>query len=437
MSEIKKTLKFNTNIRIFFYIAVVILSELCSVYYLQNIKYVLLIIYLFLVITEKKDNFLPILLFMHPCLSIFDDLPFLYTFNLTIFIFMVKILSNKDYYFSKKITFLVIILFLYELILNLLNGYLDISLLSLISLMSSYFLVMFLIKKVKSINIEKCLKYFFFGFTLSAILGIVNAFLKWGIDVPVQFRYMGLFRDPNYYSLDGLIIMFSSLCIYKKINLKFLITFGLCIISISKMFLLVSIAGLLIYVLVNNNKINGKRVLNTLPLIGVFAFIFFKTSLYDLVYSKYISRISTVTSLEALSTGRSSIIVYYLTQLINNPFYLFFGSSLLNYTSVLVDSESKYALYAAHNTYLELLLSWGIIGFSYYIYLIRNYYSEIKMQFNATKIKLLSNESLLIMIFLVSIFSLSLIGADVFIVLLYYIFIVVSKGGEKTNEKNT
>ena len=120
---------------------------------------------------------------------------------------------------------------------------------------------------------------------------------------------------------------------------------------------------------------------------------------------------------ESLSTGRTDILNYYFNRLINNPINLLFGSSMLKYRYVLVDYSSARALYESHNTYLELILSWGILGSAFYLAFLRKIIISIKNILDSFQ----KDSIPLIIVFLLSIFTLDYLSADIFIIMILYI----------------
>lgn len=409
----------NSNNNLILYIIIVILKQIATVYFPSKLLgYLFLLILAILLCFEKKENYLPTILFFHPCSALFDNISFTYLFNVVIVIFTFKYFwdikkTGAPLKLNKKMTIMMLLLFLYEIFLILINGYASLVIFSLISWVASYLFVLQFIGGKIEVDLNKCLFYFFAGYLSGAIGGFAFPFLKYGFDFPSKYRYMGLFRDPNVYSLDALLIVFSSLCINKKFSYITIITMLLGFLSISKMYILVLIVGLILYSFYNFKNINLKKIIAFLFLITVTIFLGIKTSLFDNIYAKYLLRIDS----ESLSTGRTDILNYYFNRLINNPINLLFGSSMLKYRYVLVDYSSARALYESHNTYLELILSWGILGSAFYLAFLRKIIISIKNILDSFQ----KDSIPLIIVFLLSIFTLDYLSADIFIIMILYI----------------
>ena len=81
------------------------------------------------------------------------------------------------------------------------------------------------------------------------------------------------------------------------------------------------------------------------------------------IYSSYYMRFKY----QDLTTGRLDLSRMYIKSLLENPTFLIFGASNTYYNYIIIDYMKNIGYYipyysTAHNTYLDLILSWGIIG---------------------------------------------------------------------------
>ncbi len=174
------------------------------------------------------------------------------------------------------------------------------------------------------------------------------------------FRISGFIGDPNYFAV--LIILVSSLlCLlyyYKAIGVEFWLLFGVLIVlgffTYSKSYFLCAIAlvlFLLIFVLFP--KHNGWAWLS---IISLTVLLFFAFSGEIEVFNLIVDRFDTAD----LTTGRDALNTYYLHYIINNPIITLFGKGVSA-------SHIQEIGNIVHNSYIELLYRFGLIGSSIFI----------------------------------------------------------------------
>lgn len=420
----KKFIKENLNL--FFLIIIFILYILFTIMNIHIGLYLLIVAIFLVIIFCKEDEAVPLILFIHPNSALFDNIGFTYLFNITIVLIAVKMLFFFKYKLPRNSLLLFLILLFIEIILCLLSGMTDFKIFSLISWISSYLVLILVSFNHKKIDFEKIYKYFFTGFCLSFIIGWFNPIMKWGINIPTGYRFTGLLRDPNYYSIDALFLIFSA-STYAKIckKNKFiyiipLIFMGFC--SISKTFIILLFIGIFISVILNIKKIKFKNFILGFIIIMIAILFAYNYGLIDLIMDKYLYRSETT----SLLTGRDKLWEFYILSLFSNPFTLLFGNSLTYYSRILNPGiiDSFFTNFVAHNTYLDAILGWGILGILIYMYMIINIFNSFKIYYNKFLIKEKnSNFYVCAIIFLAVLFVLSYLSADVFAILLMYLFI--------------
>ena len=402
---------------------------------LNPLQYAFLILHVFIILSAKEEEFIPIVLFNHTCSALYDDVSFQYIFNLTIVIFVLKIILSKNIKLNKTLFFFFVVLVLYELILNFVNIGISSQLLNLVTFFSSYLFVILIIssKNKVFINLELIYKYFFWGFIASAIAGYMYPISNWGItNVPVAYRFKGLLRDSNYYSVDALLLIISSMLYKKRVTKEAIIIFLVGLLAVSKMFIAVSLLAFFIALFNQIIKVRSKKqMISLLVLLLCIPIVFYfasKTDFINDILNKYLYRTDSV----SLFTGREYIQKYYMDTLAQDPITLLFGRST-SYASVLnighdIENPFYYNI-VAHNTYLDMILSWGIFGMIFYIVNIYQMFSIFKKNFCP------GGKYTLWFIFFIGLclFALSYLMLDFFAILILYIIIFsLSKKEEKS-----
>ena len=176
-------------------------------------------------------------------------------------------------------------------------------------------------------------------------------------------RFAGLHGNPNYFTLDvtiGISCMIVLLCRHKTraidiLLMMVLIVFG--VMSVSQSFLLV-LAIQLIMLLFAFSKMGAKKLL--MMIVGGFfilALVFFLA--YDSI-QLYLFRAEDISesSLNDITTGRWDIWVSFLQSLIRTPKIMLTGSGIM---------EAFVSRRGAHNTFIELVYTFGVIGTAIYL----------------------------------------------------------------------
>lgn len=184
-----------------------------------------------------------------------------------------------------------------------------------------------------------------------------------------HYRFNGLEGDPNYYSMYILAVLacLTVMILKERKNgvnlLLFSVLSVLGLLSVSKMFLLVW-AALLIILLINSIKAGTKKFISVvlLFLIGGTLAYFFAGDAID----SYIFRFSGLKneSLSDLTTGRSAIRKTYLSAIFGSMKTMFLGEGL---NSILPNYR-----YVSHDTYIQSWYSLGLIGSVIYILTLKN-----------------------------------------------------------------
>lgn len=406
---------------------------------LSVIRWLLLLFEFFIIIISSEDKIIPLLFFLHPLSATYDKLGFTYLFNFSILILLIKLFIIYRPSLERKSTFLFLLIVLLEFILILKEGELDYRIISLGSWIASYLLLIFYSNKIDKINFKVVYKYFYIGFLLGALLGFTYPVMRWGIlNIPTAYRFTGLLRDPNYYCIDALLLIFSANT-YSKLTErnKYILIFPiLCLgaLSISKTFVILMVLGVVLISIINIKKIKVKQIFAGIAALSIIFVILYNMNFIDIFIEKFVYRTETTT----LLTGRDDLYKYYINELLNNPFNLIFGNSMINYPYVLsVGSvDSFYTNFVAHNTFLDVVLSWGVIGTILYITLL---YCIFKNSvFKGVVIKKRNDDFVILLITgLLALCVLSYLAVDFFAIIILYLLMLKTifyEKKEKTDE---
>lgn len=269
------------------------------------------------------------------------------------------------------------------------------------SFSNSYLLFIITLLLLPFIKNELLKKYDFFSLTLYFVLGIsiaaitsqfmiyfpsIMQFIN-RIDFNDYVRHAGYYGDPNFYSahinaaLAGImILLFKS---YSKKRMFVLILMAVVLLycgllSISKSFLLIACCLFLLWfskLLFAKGKVSLKFSLVFMAIVAG-AFILSSTVFTDSV-DLILSRFSDDNSLSDFTTKRTDIWLNYFRHLADNPSVFLFGNG---FSSVLVNEK------AAHNTLIQLIFQFGIVGFSFYalwlVFLFKKFFNKILFKIN-------------------------------------------------------
>lgn len=378
---------------------------------------------IFTIVFANLDVSLPIVFFFLPIPAIFDDFGMTYTFNIIVGLLTLKQLliyiirkQKLDYRLI-----LIVFLFIYNIILSLFG---DVGLLGVLSIGSNFIaILLFYLLSNKRVNFYPIFMYMFIGYILSLVYGLYSTLLKYGINIPDTYRLMGGFRDPNYFGIVTLFIATTCLLKFKGIikYLTYLIIVLIGALSVSKTYLfLLILSAILLFTKFLIDSFFKKRVnlvVLSLPLFAIFVFLI-RPEIFNIVIDLFEFRFSEYTFL----TGRDQLLGQYLVKLFVDPINLIIGRGITYSSYYKVTYSGK--IMPSHNTYLDIILSYGLfVGFVFVLLII----SIIKKYFINDKIKLLINSYsiMFIVTFAVCIAASSYIMMDMTYLLFAYLLFAI------------
>jgi len=179
-------------------------------------------------------------------------------------------------------------------------------------------------------------------------------------------RYSGYYGDANFYSahiaaaLAGILVLFSSSGKRMWESILMAVVLLYCgLLSASKSFVITVAVVLLLWILqiLNIRRNMSYKVMIIIVIIAV-AIGIFASETFSVVFSIIAIRFGNTSDISDLTTGRSDIWMNYLRHMVSNLGILLFGKG---YTNVMVAGR------ASHNTLLQGVYQFGIVGFSIFL----------------------------------------------------------------------
>ncbi len=220
-------------------------------------------------------------------------------------------------------------------------------------------------------------QYDFFWLTLFFSFGIAFAAItaQFLAVIPTISRYIGTkvllgvvrrsgyYGDPNFYSahitaaLSAVLVLIANAAKKRRIALLFLLAMLLIycgLLSVSKMFLLVTVCLILFWMvdfIFKKGKLSAKLMIFLTFVVGA-VFLLSSTVFTDLI-GQLLARFLRDNSLSDFTTRRTELWLQYLRTFAENPAVLWFGHG---YTAITVNGR------ASHNTVIQGLFQLGITG---------------------------------------------------------------------------
>ena len=322
-----------------------------------------------MVVFFEKESILLQLFFIMPMANIFKLSPTSQSF----FTILLLLYVALHLVLPRKATTLVILFGIYVVVGELFAG--QFNLFRTIKFICNIlFLSSILNDKVKLNNKEIFFSYII-GNIVSSVFGLMDSdlfrindyvgvmeFINPEMEIDV-FRFVGLYPDPNYYSI-GLVV---SLCLlvlmyYRNDINSFVMTlFGAPIIYFLVMTYSKSaiIMILVVFIFLLYTLFHKKKHAAALMLIGLLAMIVVLAlsgaiPMLDVVISRILAAdTGNAIDVNTLTTGRFNIWVMYIKNMAVSVKTIFFGDSI---TAELVNGR------ASHNTYLDIFYNLGLVG---------------------------------------------------------------------------
>lgn len=308
--------------------------------------------------------------FLIPNIRILDDIGVQFVVNILIVLPLVKYLYQKHFNVNIKILLDTMILATVVLAHSFLLGSFGELPSELAWLLSFFFCASIMRDKECHLDKKEIMYHLSMGIVCSSVVylacdleyakGLISRVLSRG-------RLVGYANDPNYYALYICLAIAMLFSIRKKGTMSYVILAVLVCLGLltnSKMCILLMAFILLCaaasQLLSRRIPISDLRFWGIIGLFGIVALVLFHDFaagyLLNFLRRMGISSDGTV-NITRLTSERFEIIMHYLGALGNNFIALILGYGF-QYVNYLGDPIG----YCAHNTYFDLILSWGIIG---------------------------------------------------------------------------
>lgn len=406
------------------------------------------IVFLSLFVFNFNDN-LKIVFFLTPSFYYFSTIgvvgnPVTY-FLILLFIKYLFDCRNKSYDIYNLI-FMVLVLVLSVISSIIGNSY---NLLELVRWsMLFVFTVLLMSEKRSNRNFLDFGKYFIIGFFVSSIVGLV-AFKIGGnlydlnrtdYNPNIINRFSGLSGDPNYYGMYALLVLtfiFMQLEVVKepkKAAFMWLLVISigfLSILTVSRSLVVGFVFVILLFVFLNFRK---RKNIKIFFLIVFFMILGLLVGSYYGFFDNFIHRFEYST-LSDLTGARSIIFFEYMTGFLSGDLWRYlFGSGVTGHPDFYFYDVNGfnsrgdfYKPFATHNTFVELLVSFGILGSVVFLVLLyRCIFNDLLKSVNGFRIFDLM-PLLIIVIYFFSLHNLSQYG-------FYFILVLVSMFLKYRNE---
>lgn len=397
-----------------------------------GIGYIVLIYCLYKIIRNNTADNLKLIFFLLPNIRILDVLGFTSFINIIILIISIKylIVTWNKIKNTKKIIMCTYFIFCLEFFHCLLNStQFNTDLFNAINISINFMVCICIINDVwTKKDIKEMSLSLSFGVIISTLIFImcnpdtINQIFN------SRYRLSAYGNDANYLSFY-ILISIAGLLIhsyYNTLNVKetvsVILNVGIGLLTSSKMCILGMLIIFTIYIICILSKKNLKKLLGILikviPIVLIL--IFYLKDQLEYLIEKFFERFQenySSTVLDNLTSGRSELFSKYMSLMNNDIISLVFGRGVNYYTYY-----QQYGIeLMAHNTYLDFILSWGILGtFVFIIIFILNIYHSISL-----KNRLIN--FLPLIIFMIMLMSLSCMSADMFWYLLALVIIPLSR----------
>lgn len=374
-------------------------------------------------------------------------------YNVITLLILGHMLIKKQNFPKLNVIFLTVLVFVYEIISYVIYDNMQLS--YFIKWIIA-FLVSFSLMNNKHLKFDKCRAIFLYALGSTFVeVGtlLINSTIIVGPTLGDRFSGGLTTLNNNTFSLYCILCV--SLCIYvfcdrkiketslfyqkyKKIVSISLIGFaGIAFITgatmVSKAYFLVTILWIVLLILFNAKY--KKRTIFLVSCVAIALIVVLNVPATRELIDHVIARFGNLDDLNEITTGRTEILVQYVTKLISSPLNLLFGAGLFTYPTVLnIDISLQGTPMITHNIILEIICAYGLVGFSI---LLLAYLRVFRKNCSYKNYKDL-NRFLPLIVFLIFVQSLALFREDVthYIILLCFIVCKNDANDVKSNQEN-
>ena len=272
-----------------------------------------------------------------------------------------------------------------------------------------------LIDKNTSIDVPSVTRQFAFGSIYSAVVSFVIHSMN-GHDMSIYFkgygyRFTGYAADPNYFSVYMCLALAMLFIIrtHKKRDIAYIFALiAIELFTLSKMALVIMLL-IVLYVsgkAVLNGFSHRTRFIKWFLMISIgLAAIFSEriANLLNITFSRLRQQNGSAITLDTITSSRSTLVAFYFETSLSDPMLPLVGYGL-QYNDVFQETLS-------HNTYFDILLSWGLPGVVLFVAII---YTMISRLVSVCPERITFDHLLPLIVLGLMLFSLSCLSASMF-----------------------
>lgn len=357
-----------------FYLLVTFWTLVSLAKLIQNpfVMYAAILVAVFVMYTATDSQRVGFALMLVPNIRMFDGLGTTILINILLFLPLVfKIISERR--INKTALLHTVILASMEMVHLLFNQTFEFIIPNMVTIFTLMYVESVLLDEHTHTNFPAITRMFAFGSIYSAVMYfVVNVTMH--IDMSLYFRgleyrYQGYASDPNYFSLYMCLAIAMLFIIphHKKRDIVYIFALAFIeLFTLSKMALVLLIITVLYFgVKAVWHGFSGKmRFVKYILLVGAGLAVIFSNrivTLLEVTLRRLQQHNGTAVNIDTITSGRTTLTSFYFEHMLSDPLIFFFGQGL-QYNNLYDNSLS-------HNTLFDILLSWGIVGVAFMVFI--------------------------------------------------------------------
>ena len=394
----------------------------------------------FMVNNDEYENY-KVCLLLIPMIRIFDVTGISSLVNMLL-VFPIFLCIIKNRRINPKALLYTIALMIIELLHALLLDNFGNIIANLSAIAPLYFCETLLENEKGEIEPVSMARWFAVGITFSAFIYLLGhrSYFNNIIGAVINgMRFEAYADDPNYYSLY-IVLSIAGLLDGKQhiksdyLFLPLLVVFGL--LTASKMCTIMMLVTFLVYntkylIFSSSYKRTYIRRIFAIAIVSVIIFDDTIKRLFRNIQNRFVGQ-NTALSMENITTGRSILAVEYLKALITDPVAIFLGYGFQYRWYFDITLKNRGYTSIAHNTYLDVVLSWGVIGVIAVMWIISDIIKTINRQ-KGSKNTFISWYPFIAL--LTMFMALSCLNAGMFWFMMSYPLLIVKYYGKEVGKK--
>jgi len=371
-----------------FCISICVLTYVKSYFNITFLAYVILLLLIICILSVKIECVLSVMLFLLPWAGILKVNSSSMTFMTLVlpFVFLRILISLKS---ELKINHLTLTILIFLVAFSLTSSFFSGNAIG-ISAFGFFILLSYLLLLQSNKELLPATKETTYLFNISLILAFASGTVLQVLPhmrehfksshvtgETIVNRFSSLNYDPNYNALQilmGISMLMIKISEDRKRNMfdliLLLLLIGIGVLSLSKMYLLMMIILIFVWIITRwESHFSGLRKAAIMTIMVLVTIYLYDKGILKEQINAYAYRLSRVTDMATLTTGRSVIFAEYLNYMLENPNVLLLGSGFTN---------EAILWKASHNTYIQVVFQIGIFGAVLLIIFIAEFINSMK-----------------------------------------------------------